>query len=85
MLLDQHFHVQRLRGCYFHSTQIVVRKVNEIRMKEDYKKNDSLRLAIRCLPTLDMVPSSDVTDVFLILTDNRHFFNVITLPFVKVL
>jgi len=31
-------------GCYFHLTQSVMRKVNEIGMKEDYEKNDSLRL-----------------------------------------
>ena len=28
-------------GCYFNLTQSVVRKVNEIGMKEDYEKNDS--------------------------------------------
>jgi len=27
-----------------------MRKVNEIGMKEDHKKNDSIRLALRCLP-----------------------------------
>jgi len=39
-------------------------------MKEDCEKNDSLGLALRCLPALAMVPSSDVTEVFLILADN---------------
>jgi len=64
-----------------------MRKVNEIGMKENYEMNDSLRLALRCLPALAMVSSSDVTEVFfiladnifLILADNMHFFNVITL------
>jgi len=51
-------------GCYFHLTQSVMRKVNEIGMKEDNKKKDSLRLPLRCLPTLAMVPSSDVAEVF---------------------
>ena len=58
-------------------------------MKEDHKKNDRLRLALRCLPAQDMVPSFDVTDVFLILpdknvltlADNMHFFNVIILHY----
>jgi len=66
-----------------------MRKVNEIGMKEDHAMNDTLRLAIRCLPGLDKVPSSDITDVFLILTDNNffilgdnmHFFNIITLQY----
>jgi len=39
-------------------------------MKENYEKNGSLKLAIRCLPVLAMVFSSDVTEVFLILADN---------------
>jgi len=47
-------------------TQSVLQKVNEIGMKEDYEENDSLRLAIRCIPALAMVPSSDVTETFLI-------------------
>ena len=45
-------------------------KINEIGMKEDYEKNDGLRLALHCLPAFAMVPSSDVTDVFLVLADN---------------
>ena len=51
-------------------TQSVLRKINEIGTKEDYKENDSVRLALRCLPTLAMVFSSDVAEVFLILADN---------------
>jgi len=51
-------------SCYFHLTQSVVRKVNEIVMKEDYEKNDNLRLALRCLLSLAMVPPSDVNEGF---------------------
>jgi len=51
-------------GCYFHLTQSIMRKVNEFCMKEDYEKNDSLRLVIRCSPALTMFTSSKVTDVF---------------------
>ena len=29
-------------GCYFHLTQSIMRKVNEIGMKEDHESNDSL-------------------------------------------
>jgi len=56
--------------CYFHLTQNVMRKANEIGMKEDYEKNDRLRLALRCLLSSAMVLSSDVTETFLILVDN---------------
>jgi len=76
MLVDQHFQVQQLRIAIFIWHKVVLRKVNEIGMKEDCKKNNSLRLAIRCLPALAMFPSSDVVEVFFILADNIHFLNV---------
>jgi len=50
-------------------------------MKEGHEKKDSLRLALCCLPALDMVLSPDVTAAFLILADNMHFYNVITLHY----
>ena len=53
-------------SCYFHFTQSVIRKVNEIGMKSDYESNDESRTAVRCLPALAMVPSSDVAESFLI-------------------
>jgi len=39
-------------------------------MKEDYEKNDSLSLTLRCLSALAMIPSSDVTEVVFIVTGN---------------
>ena len=33
-----------------------MQKVNESGMKQDYEMNDILRLALRCLPALAMVP-----------------------------
>jgi len=59
-----------VKSCYFHLVQSVVRKVNEIGMKGDYESDDDLRIAVRCLPALAMVPSSDVVDAFLVLADN---------------
>ena len=38
---------------------------------EDYQKNDSLKLAMCCLRASAMIPSSDVTQAFLILADNK--------------
>ena len=45
-------------------------KVNKIGMKEDYDKNDSLRFVIRCIPTLAIVLSYNITGTFLMLADN---------------
>jgi len=39
-------------------------------MKCEYESDDDLRTAVRCLPALAMVPSSDVLDAFLTLSDN---------------
>jgi len=38
-------------------------------MKVDYESDDE-RIAVRCLPALAVVPSSDVVDAFLVLADN---------------
>ena len=50
-------------GSCFHLTQSVMQKVNEIGIKADCEKDDSLRLALRCLPALVMVSSHGVTEV----------------------
>jgi len=55
---------EEVMGCYFHLTQSVMREVNEIGMKEDFENNDSLSLALHCLPAVDMLPPSVVTEVF---------------------
>ena len=54
----------RILGYYFHLTQSIFRKVNDIGMKSDYESDDNLRIAVRCLPTLTMVPSTDVAEAF---------------------
>ena len=59
----------RILGCYFHLTQSILRKVNNIGMKSDYESDDNLRIAVRCLPALAMVPSTDVAEAFWILAD----------------
>ena len=56
-------------GCYFYLTQSILRKVNEIGMKSYNESDDNLRIAVRCLPALAMVPSTDVAEAFWILAD----------------
>jgi hypothetical protein len=57
-------------GCYFHLTQSIVRKVQELGMKTDYESDDTLRVAVRCLSALSLVPEADVSDAYDILADN---------------
>jgi len=55
-------------GCYFHLKCHVNSLWNWYEIK--LRKTDSLSLVLRCLPALAAVPSSDATEVFLILADN---------------
>lgn len=57
-------------GCYFHLTQCVLRKVNEIGMKTAYENDDDVRSSVRCLAALAFVPVGDVGEAFDILADN---------------
>ena len=59
-----------IMGCYFHLTQSILRKVNEIGMKSDYESDDNLRIDVRYLPALAMVPLTDVAEAFWILAGN---------------
>ena len=59
----------RILVWYFRLTQSILRKVNEIGMKSDYESDGNLRNAVRCLPALALVPSTDVAEAFWILVD----------------
>lgn len=60
----------RVTGCYFHLTQSVIRKVNEIGMKIDYENDDAIRGSVRCLAALAFVPPADVVEAFELLADS---------------
>lgn len=51
-------------GCYFHLTQSIQRKVQEVGMKVAYEQDDALRISVRCLAALAFVPVRDVADAF---------------------
>ena len=54
----------RILGCYFHLTKSILRKVNKIGMKSDYESDDNLRIAVRCLSAIAMVPLIEVAEAF---------------------
>jgi hypothetical protein len=72
----------RVSGCYFHLSQSVLRKVNEIGMKMEYERNDEVRGAVRCLAALSHVPVDDVIEAFEILAEsmpaNEHMDELLT-------
>ena len=51
--------------------QSILRKVNKIGMKSYYESDNNLRIAVRCLSTLAVVPATDVIEAFWILADYK--------------
>ncbi|KAG0436193.1 hypothetical protein DMUE_4343 [Dictyocoela muelleri] len=46
----------KIRGCLFHFSQIIWRKVQEMKLVQDYKKNNNIRNIIRRILTLPFIP-----------------------------
>lgn len=63
------FPLATVTGCYFHLTQSVLRKVNEVGLKTQYECDNELRGYIRCLPALAYVPPEDVVEAFNLLVE----------------
>jgi hypothetical protein len=59
-----------ITGCYFHLSQSVLRKVNEIGMKSEYETDVELRGSVRCLSALSHVPVADVAEAFDVLAES---------------
>jgi len=58
------FPAATVTGGYFHLTQSVIRKVNEVGLKVPYEGDDEVRGYVRCLPALAFVPPEDVMEAF---------------------
>ena len=56
-------------GCYFHLCQSVLRKTQEVGLRQLYDMDDEVRGMIRCLPALAHVPVDDVQGAFDELTE----------------
>lgn len=61
----------RVTGCYFHLCQSILRKVNEIGLKNAYETDDVVRGFVRCIPALAFVPLEDVDEAFELLADTK--------------
>src|SRR6218665_1033963 len=60
----------RVSGCYFHLSQSILRKVNEVGMKVAYERDDEVRASVRCLAALSFVPVTDIVESFKILAES---------------
>lgn len=63
------FPAATITGCYFHLTQAVLRKVNEVGLKNAYEVDDAVRGYVRCLAALAYVPPDDVVEAFELLVE----------------
>ena len=81
-VLRSRFPSARVTGCYFHLTQSVLRKVNEVGLKVAYETRDDVRGSIRSSSALAHVPLDDVVESFELLadavTDAEHMDEVLT-------
>lgn len=58
-----------ITGCYFHLSQSILRKVNEVGLKVAYESDNSVREFLRSFSALAHVPVSDVPEAFDQLTE----------------
>ena len=53
-----------VKGCYFHFTQNVWRKIQEVGLQTDYMNDEQLALRLRMLPALAFAPPLEVQELF---------------------
>ena len=61
----------QVSGCYFHLSQSVLRKVNELGLKTLYENDIAVRNFIRCIPALAFVQEADVIEAFDLLAESK--------------
>ena len=53
-----------VKGCYFHFTQNIWRKIQELGLQTDYMNDEQLALRLRMLPALAFAPPFEVQELF---------------------
>ena len=53
-----------IKGCYFHLSQSVIRKINAVGLKPSYEADLNTKLLLKSLSALSFVPATDVRSVF---------------------
>ena len=61
---ESHFLQTQVKGCFFHLTQNVWRKIQELGLKKKYQQDSSFALQIRKIPALAFATSTDVPELF---------------------
>lgn len=53
-----------IKGCYFHLSQSLLRRINSAGLKTDYESDIGVKLKLKSLAALSFVPAQDVRSVF---------------------
>jgi len=53
-----------IKGCYFHLSQSILRKINNVGLKAVYESDIDIKLRLKSLAALSFVPMADVKTVF---------------------
>lgn len=67
----QEFPRSRQRGCFFHFTQCIFRKIQSEGLKQRYETDAEFALKLRLLSAIAFVPAANVVDAFEILCDEN--------------
>ena len=59
-----------MKGCLFHLSQSVMRKVGELGLKVNFESDPDFNMAVKSLTALSFVPENDVLERFLELVDS---------------
>ncbi|XP_071177801.1 uncharacterized protein [Mytilus edulis] len=70
-----------LRGCFFHFTQCIWRKTQNLGLATAYKNNEDLRLLVRRAAVLPLVPPQLVEDVWFTALEDAEEFAINTTAF----
>ena len=67
-------------GCYFHFTKSIYRKVQQLGMVKEYRKNSTVRSSFRKFMALAFVPENEVPCIMKLLSDLQTVFLVQQFP-----
>ena len=67
--LQQTFPRARVSGCLFHLRQSIYRSVQRYGLVDEYRRNDNVSLSVRKLTALAFLPSDEIEDAFIALSN----------------
>ena len=69
--LNFHFPGVLIKLCFFHFSQNVFKKIVEVGLKKEYKEDDKLKLWVKTIIALALIPTEEVLDAFVRLSEDE--------------